>query len=249
MTVSNAFSALRTALFFGIFGTIVIVILILFWPLIYLFPRLPFLIFTSLAHLMLLFLRGFLGIHLKFENVEVLHKVQKQYGSFLIASKHQSELETLVFALFLKRFKIIYKKEINKVPLIGSYMRCMGFIAIDRGAGRQAVKTLIEEGRKASEERCPVLIFPEGTRTPFGQRGRYHAGVALMSKALELPIVPVAHNAGAIFPPHVFAKKPGTITFQFLPPILPGSEVEEILKTVEEQIETACLELPSPRQR
>lgn len=235
--------ALRTTLFYSLFGILVFVVLITLWPFIYLFPRLPFWIFSFLAHLMLIFLRIFLGIRLRFENVHFLRDIQKQFNSFLIASKHQSELETLLFALFLNSFKIVYKKEIDKVPVIGAYMRCMGFIAIDRRAGRRAVTDLIEKGRNAAEQGRPVLIFPEGTRTSVGQKGRYHAGVALMYKEIGIPILPVAHNAGAVFPPHVFVKKPGVITVCFLPPIFPGLEVAEALSELEERIETGCQRL------
>lgn len=243
MTFMRACYAVRTALFYGIFGTLVFAVLIPLWPFIYLFPRLPFWIFTFLARLMLLFLRVFLGIRLCFENVDILRNTQRQFQSFLIAPKHQSELETLIFALFLDSFKIIYKREIDKVPVIGAYMRQMGFISIERGGGRRAVKELIEKGHQAVADACPILIFPEGTRTPIGQRGRYHAGVALMYKELDIPILPVAHNAGAVFPPHVFVKEPGTITVRFLPLILPGLEASEVLAELEERIETACLDL------
>lgn len=243
MTLKYPCCAVRTVLFYGLFGTLVFLVLIPLWPFIYVFPRLPFWIFTFLARLMLVFLRGLLGIHLRFENIHILRDVQLTFKSFLIAPKHQSELETLIFALFLDSFKIIYKQEIDKVPIIGAYMRCMGFISIDRRKGRQAVADLIEKGSQAVKQGCPILIFPEGTRTSFGQKGKYHVGVALMYDKLGIPILPVAHNAGAIFPPHVFVKKPGTITIRFLAPILPGLTISEALALLEERIETECQKL------
>lgn len=234
------FYAFRSVLFYTILAFIVGLVLIIFWPFIYVFPKLPFYIFSNLTRFMLILMRGLLGIKIRFENTQILQDLQKKFKCFIIAPKHQSEVETLIFSIFMDSFKIIYKKEVQKVPIISHYMKCMNFIPIDRKAGKKTVQDLINYGEKAVLENCPLIIFPEGTRMPFGKRGHYHAGVALMYKSLDIPILPVAHNAGAVFPSHVFTKYPGTITFRFLEPILPGKDALETLKQLEERIEYAC---------
>ena len=68
-----------------------------------------------------------------------------------------------------------------------------------------------------------VIIFPEGTRSDPGTRGRYHPGVAAMYKALpeHVPMVPMALNSGRHWGRRKFWITPGTITLEVLEPDLP----------------------------
>lgn len=231
---------IRTLVFYGVFGFFVLVTLIICWPLTFFIPAFSFCLFRGLTRLLVLALRWLVGIRIRFENVEILHDVQRKYGCFLLAPKHQSSLETLIFSLFFPRFHIVYKQEINNIPIISRYMKSMDFIAINRKAGREAVRELLVQGEKSVSEQTPILIFPEGTRTPLGQCGHYHVGVVLVSKSLHLPIVPVAHNAGACFRYHIFALKPGIVTFRFLSPLYPNLPTEQILQNLGDTIESAC---------
>ena len=95
-------------------------------------------------------------------------------------------------------------------------MRC---IPIDRGAGRKAVKQVIEQGRQRLAEGISVVIFPEGTRMPPGETRRYGiSGAALAQKAGCL-LVPVAHNARDFFPRKGLPKRSGRIRIVIGPPI------------------------------
>ncbi|MDR2464643.1 MAG: 1-acyl-sn-glycerol-3-phosphate acyltransferase [Holosporales bacterium] len=184
-----------------------------------------------------------IGVNVKFKNIHLLQELKTKYGCFIIAPKHQSELETLIFSMFLTSFRIVYKKEMNKIPVIGHYMRRMNFITIDRSDGKSAIQCLIQQGQDSVINNTPVLIFPEGTRTLFGQRGHYHIGIALMYESMGVPILPVAHNAGECFVRNSFIKYPGTITFWLLPPILPGHPVRDVIAMIETCIESACDDL------
>jgi 1-acyl-sn-glycerol-3-phosphate acyltransferase len=163
-----------------------------------------------------------------------------------LASKHQSELETVIFASILNDFSIIHKIELWNMPLIGTYMRRANFIAIDRRAGARALQEIVEKGSEAVGVKRPILIFPEGTRVPFGQRGKYHRGVVTLYKKLNVPILPVAHNAGQYFSLKTFIKRRGHIVFNFLPPIEPGKAEDDVLPLLEEAIESACAEISQP---
>ncbi|MDR1907839.1 MAG: 1-acyl-sn-glycerol-3-phosphate acyltransferase [Holosporales bacterium] len=228
---------IRATLFYVLFVMTVFPVVIACWPLIFISRRVPFFIFATGTKMLIVLMRTFLGIRVRFENLEILRKLQQDYPCFILAPKHQSEIETLIFSTLLKSFRIIYKKEINKVPFVSSYMQRMNFIAIDRTAGRKTIQSLIDEGLQSVADNVPILIFPEGTRTAFGERGRYHAGVALMYDAMKVPILPVAHNAGQFFTQHSFVKTPGDIVFRFLPPILPGLSTRDALKELEAKIE------------
>ncbi len=56
-----------------------------------------------------------------------------------------------------------------------------------------------------------VLIFPEGTRVPFGQVGKFSRSGSALAVNAELPVLPVAHNAGKFWPKEGWAKRAGTI--------------------------------------
>jgi 1-acyl-sn-glycerol-3-phosphate acyltransferase len=135
----------------------------------------------------------------------------------------------------------------KKVPLIGSYMKRMNFIFIDRKAGRAAMDILLQKGQESINENRPILIFPEGSRTEFGRRGKYHMGVACLYEKLSVPVIPVALNVGAVWRKKSWVRFPGTITIRILPPILPGLDKTEVLHKIEEAIENNCAELGDGR--
>jgi 1-acyl-sn-glycerol-3-phosphate acyltransferase len=241
--LTKSLYAIRSVVFYLAILLLVFIPLVLFWPLIYLSRKIPFLVFANLTKLFLLTMKIVLRIHVKFENVHLLQELKAKYGCFLIAPKHQSVIETLVFSTFLDVFQIVYKKEVNKIPVISCYMKRMNFIAIDRKNGKDAIQFLITKGRESAKNRTPILIFPEGTRTPFGQRGRYRKGIAMMYESIGVPILPIAHNAGKCFRSKEFILYPGTVTFLCLQPILPGIASDEIPAMLEMYIESACEEL------
>ena len=92
-----------------------------------------------------------------------------------------------------------------------------------------------------------VVIFPEGTRIPYGQRGKYKIGGALLAASSGALVVPVAHNAGKLWPKNSFLKHPGVITMSIGVPIDPaGLKAEEINQRAEDWIEMEVTQLDSP---
>jgi len=94
-------------------------------------------------------------------------------------------------------------------------------IAIDRQAGRAAVRSLLEQGRARLAEGTWVVVFPEGTRVAPGQRQSFQRGGAALARHAETLVVPVAHNSGDYWPRRSFLKYPGTIELHIGPPIDP----------------------------
>jgi len=83
-----------------------------------------------------------------------------------------------------------------------------------------------------------VVIFPEGTRIPYGQRGKYKVGGALLSASTGVPVVPIAHNAGKLWGRNSFLKHAGVITMSIGAAIDPaGLKAEEINERAEDWIE------------
>jgi 1-acyl-sn-glycerol-3-phosphate acyltransferase len=92
-------------------------------------------------------------------------------------------------------------------------------IAIDRSARREALKQIVDDGCSRLAEGISVLIFPEGTRTDVGKVGRYARGGADLAHKANVPMLPVAHNAGECWPGKQFIKYPGLVTVSIGAPI------------------------------
>lgn len=144
-------------------------------------------------------------------------------GPAIILSKHQSAWETLYFAARLPRDVVfVYKRELHYIPFFGWGLALLNMIPIDRTKGREAFDQVVHiGGQRLREGRWPVL-FPEGTRTPPGEIGRYKQGGSLLSCRTGVPIIPVAHNAGECWPRNAFIKTPGVVTVSFGPPMDPA---------------------------
>lgn len=157
----------------------------------------------------------------------------------VVLSKHQSAWETMFFAAHLPRnVCFVYKRELHRIPFFGWGLALLRMIPIDRSKGRDAVDQVIRVGQMRLDEGRWPLLFPEGTRTPPGQAGRYKMGGALLAKATGAPIIPIAHNAGECWPRRAFLKKPGTITVS-IGPLIPtqGRKAAELNREVEAWIE------------
>jgi 1-acyl-sn-glycerol-3-phosphate acyltransferase len=104
---------------------------------------------------------------------------------------------------------------------------------------------MLKAARTAVADGHPILIYPEGTRTPPGERRPYHPGVAALYGDLGLPVIPVALNSGLFWGRRSFHKKPGTITLEFLPPIAPGLPRKTFMAELQARLEEACSRLAS----
>lgn len=149
-------------------------------------------------------------------------------GPHLIAVKHESMVEAIDTLRFADTPEVVLKRELAYIPLFGWVTRRYGVIPVDREAGAKALRELIAHGKRAIAGGRPVIIFPEGTRVPRGERPPLRAGFAGLYRVLGLPVVPVAVDSGRIWP-RGFVKRPGVIHFKVgetLPPGLPRDEIE-----------------------
>jgi 1-acyl-sn-glycerol-3-phosphate acyltransferase len=158
--------------------------------------------------------------------------------SAIIAAKHQSAWETMLFHHLLGDPAFILKKELLFLPFIGWYMLKTEQIAIDRSKGSSALRKMQKGAKRAVQQGRSIVIFPEGHRQPAGHTGRYHSGVATLYAMLDLPVVPIALNSGMFWPRNAFLRRPGTITMQILPAIPPGLPREELMHRLQHDIET-----------
>lgn len=161
-------------------------------------------------------------------------------GGSIIAAKHQSTFETLALVPLMADPAFILKRELTWIPVFGWWLKIAGNIAIDRGSPTAALRKVIEGTRSATAAGRQVIIFPEGTRAEAGAKADYKQGIAQIYKSLDVPVVPIAHNAGTVWPRKARVHRRGTIVVEVLEPIPAGLKPKEMFARLTADIEAAC---------
>jgi 1-acyl-sn-glycerol-3-phosphate acyltransferase len=170
-------------------------------------------------------------------DIEIRGRDRIPPGPVIVASKHQSTWDTLIYHKILDDPAIVLKKELLKIPIYGAYCKKAEMISVDRQGGSKALRAMLQAGRDAATKERPLVIFPQGTRTAPGASGPYQPGAAAFYKDLKVPVVPVALNSGLFWPRRKFLRRPGTIVLEFLPPIEPGLDRKKFAAELEKRIE------------
>ena len=126
-------------------------------------------------------------------------------------SKHQSAWETIVFPGLLPPNCFVFKKSLIKIPLFGWGMAVCHHIPVDRNAGMQAFKQVVQLGKKRLQEGLSIIIFPEGTRVAPKTSAKFHKTGASLAKSAGVPVIAIAHNSGSYWHRNSWLKHPGTI--------------------------------------
>lgn len=203
-------------------------------------PLARYRIISGWSRLVLLLAEKVLGISCRVEGIENLPARPS-----VILSKHQSAWETLAFQKIFPPQVHVLKKELLWIPFFGWGLALMSPIAIDRSRGTAALRSIVRRGRERLEQGFWVVVFPEGTRVAPGERRAYQLGGAWLAAASGAPVVPVAHNAGLVWPRNAFLKRPGTVTVRIGPPIdtrdRDPKAVNQLAETwIEEQQKALC---------
>lgn len=164
-------------------------------------------------------------------------------GAALIASKHQSAWDTFGLVPLLRDPALVMKSELGWIPFYGWFSHKFGMIFIAREKRGAALRRLMRDARARAAAGRHILIFPEGTRRSPDAPPDYKPGVAALYEALALPCVPLALNSGLFWPRRRFARYPGTIVVQFLPPIPPGMARKPFMSELQSRIESATAAL------
>lgn len=162
----------------------------------------------------------------------------------VIMLKHTSVFEAYAqLALFPPQTWVV-KRELLRIPFFGWGLAAMRPIAIDRGVGRTAVTQVITQGKALLADGIWLTIFPEGTRVRAGETRKYGISGAALAMEAGVPILPVAHNAGDLWPRRSLTKKPGLITISIGPPIdASGRKPKETNLLVQAWIERKMAEI------
>ncbi|MBX3482571.1 1-acyl-sn-glycerol-3-phosphate acyltransferase [Phenylobacterium sp.] len=175
--------------------------------------------------------------------VEVRGQQHIPTGAALVAPKHQCMLDVFAQFAWLPRSCFVMKKELAWIPWFSWYGMKAGAIVIDREGGSKTMRQVIREGAQRFRNGQQVVTFPEGHRQPPGAPPDYKPGIAALYRELNVPVYPVATNAGVHWPAHGFIRRPGLIVFEYLEPIPPGLKRAEFMRLLEERIETRSNEL------
>ncbi len=162
----------------------------------------------------------------------------------VVMCKHQSAWETLALQKWFNPQTWVLKRELLKLPLIGWALGTLAPIGIDRGARKEAMQQMLEQGRERLAAGRWVIVFPEGTRIPAGRSGNYRRGGAVLAWETGTPVVPFAHNAGEFWPRNSLLKYPGVVRVRIGPPMMPEDETPEaFLVRIRDWIESNTREI------
>jgi len=196
-------------------------------------------IISGWALIMLWLLRIVCGIRMEVRGRENIPK-----EPCIVMCKHQSAWETIALQKVFPPQVWVLKRELLWLPFFGWGLAMTSPIAIQRSDGKGAIKQLLAQGKARLQQGFCVIIFPEGTRIPFGQRGKYKVGGALLGLHTGVPVVPVAHNAGRLWGRNAFIKHPGVITMSIGAPLeTTDIKAEELTRRVEDWIENEVARL------
>ena len=155
-------------------------------------------------------------------------------GPVLIASRHQSAFDTMIWFLLLgppaPAPAYVLKRELTRIPLVGGFCARLGQIAVDREAGAAAIRSLLRGGDAALRAGRSIVIFPEGTRAPPERMLALQPGVAALAQRTGLTVIPVATDSGRFWGRRAFIKNPGTITIEIRPPLAAGLTREALMR-------------------
>jgi 1-acyl-sn-glycerol-3-phosphate acyltransferase len=235
----NPVQFLRSVLFF--LGQVLsAVVLATLGILLFAFPySLRYKVITSWSHFIIWWAKVSCGIRYDVQGLEHLPK-----HNAIVLCKHQSAWETLFLQTILGEQTWVLKKQLLRIPFFGWALSLIEPIAIDREKS-SSVKQLLEQGRRRLQQGRWVVIFPEGSRIEVGKIGRYSRSGAVLAKETGYSIVPIAHNAGVLWPKKAFVKKPGTIHVVIGPEIKAENlTIDEIHEKAKDWIEETMVSLP-----
>ncbi len=155
----------------------------------------------------------------------------------IIACKHQSAWETLYLPLLFPLLTVILKKELLKVPFMGNYLYHAGMIFVDRSDALGSMKAILKGTKRSFEEGRRLVIFPEGTRVPYGQRVPIKGGIIAIAKHFpDTMIVPVSLDSGKCWAKGGKIIRNSVVNVHFGKPIKYVDFKEDIALKIEEEI-------------
>ena len=161
----------------------------------------------------------------------------------IIVSKHQSAFETFALYFYLENSFFIHKKQLFYIPIFGQYLWKSSMVSIDRAGQASTMRKMISNVKAKLDDGSTIIIFPEGTRKKPREKTDYKTGFIGIYNSTKRKLQPVALNSGLFWQKGLKLIKRGHIIIEFLPQIDIGLDKKEVLKKVEDSIESATNKL------
>lgn len=161
---------------------------------------------------------------------------------YVIVSNHQSFADIPLIANLPWEMKWLTKIELFKLPVIGWMLRMSGDIPVDRKNKRAAAQAFIKAARYLSQK-CSVIFFPEGTRSPDGLVHKFTDGAFQLAIREQVPILPLVVEGSRDCLPKKSWKfgKPKEIFLKVLPPVETTGLTSNDAGTLRENIRTLII--------
>jgi 1-acyl-sn-glycerol-3-phosphate acyltransferase len=145
--------------------------------------------------------------------------------NYIFISNHASNLDPPVLILAIPReIRVIAKKELRKIPLIGKAMAMVGFVFVDRKR-REDAQGGIDRSAGMLRQGHSFLVFPEGTRSSSGRLTTFKKGAFIMAIKGGADLMPmIIDGSFELMPRGSLAVKAGKVNVRFLDPI-PASDL------------------------
>jgi 1-acyl-sn-glycerol-3-phosphate acyltransferase len=176
--------------------------------------------------------------------VEVQGEENVPAGAAVYAANHASALDIpLLFAHLPVDFRIIHKRSLYAVPVIGLYLRVGGHVPVERGRAFQSRRSL-EQAAERIRGGTSVVVFPEGTRSRTVGVAPFKRGSFLIAVEAGVPVVPVSLVGVRAILPGGPVVRPGRVKIVVHPP-LPTTgtgpeKASELAERVRRIVAAAC---------
>jgi 1-acyl-sn-glycerol-3-phosphate acyltransferase len=166
-------------------------------------------------------------------------------GPAVFAANHGSALDIpIVFGYLPVNFRIIHKRSLRTLPLLGQAMWAAGHIAIDRSHPFRARRSLAAAARRIRQG-TSVVVFPEGTRSPDSTVRRFKRGSFALALDAGVPVVPISLvGVKRVVPRGLMTLRPGTVEVRVHPPVAvtgrAASEAEALAEEIRKTVAAGC---------
>lgn len=181
-----------------------------------------------------------IGVKLEIKGIQNIQKDE----SYIFAANHSSLLDIPILQTSIPYdFRIIYKKELEKVPIWGVGLRKSPYIGIVREDPRKAMESM-EEAIRSIKDGTSVAIFPEGTRTKDGNLQEFKRGAFMLASKSGKPVIPTAIiGTRELLPGGNFEMKSGKAKIVFGEPIYMKIENRNDEKVLMEKVHSVLQEM------
>jgi 1-acyl-sn-glycerol-3-phosphate acyltransferase len=160
------------------------------------------------------------GIRVRIEGLEHI----PQGHSCIFMSNHVSNLDPPILLPAIPGMASVFlKKELMRIPLLGTAMRMGKYVPVSRGNSRDEARKSVEAAADALRSGMHIFVFPEGTRSPDGKLLPFKKGAFFLAAETGAPMVPmVIRGTERMMSKGSLKIVPGEAVVRFLPVVEPG---------------------------